>query len=107
MLINETILSDSSKNRLDIAILKMKENPSFKMETKSHNDITFSPESNLVLSKTRAKNILDYCVSRGVDEKRITSVGLGDKFPIIICDDGNCIPAELELNRRIEFTLGK
>lgn len=60
MLINEAILSDSSKNRLDIVILKMKENTSLKMETKSHTEITVSPESNLVLSKTRAEEILGW-----------------------------------------------
>ena len=104
---NEASLSDSSKKRLDVIILKMKQNPSFKMEIKSHTDITGSPEGNLVLSKTRAKNILDYFISKGIDKKKIVSIGLGDKFPIIICDDGNCTPAELELNRRIEFILGK
>lgn len=104
---NETNLTDSAKVRLDIIIKKMKENPSFKLEIQSHTDITGSPEGNLVLSKTRAKKLLDYFTSKGIDKKKISAQGLGDKFPIIKCDDGNCTPAEIELNRRIEFRLGK
>lgn len=104
---NETAISDTSKPKLDFIVQKLKENPSFKIEIQSHTDITGSPDGNLVLSKTRAKKLYDYFLSKGIDKKRITAVGLGDKFPIIKCDDGLCTPAEIELNRRVEFRLGK
>lgn len=104
---NETVIPDSSKFKIDLIIDRLKENPLFKVEIQSHTDVTGSPESNMKLSQQRAKNILDYMVSKGIDKKRIISVGLGDKKPIIKCDFGDCTPYELEMNRRTEFRLIK
>ncbi|MDP2387660.1 MAG: OmpA family protein [Bacteroidota bacterium] len=104
---NETILEDTCKQKIDVVIDKLKENPSYRVEIQSHTDVTGNPQNNLSLSKTRAKVISDYIVSKGIDKKRVLSVGLGDKFPIIKCEDGNCTPGEVLLNRRTEFKLLK
>lgn len=104
---NETVLQDTCKEKIDIVIEKMKENPTYKVEIQSHTDVTGKPQSNLTLSKTRAMVITEYMVSKGITKTRINSLGLGDKFPIIKCEDGNCTAAEILLNRRTEFKLIK
>ncbi|MCD6068405.1 MAG: OmpA family protein [Bacteroidetes bacterium] len=104
---NETTIPDSSALKIDLVISRLKDNPNFRVEIQSHTDVTGSPENNMKLSVQRAKNILDYMVSNGIDKKRIVSVGMGDKKPIIKCDMGDCSPEEIELNRRTEFKLLK
>ncbi len=104
---NETVLADTCKQKVDLVILNLKENSTFRVEIESHTDVTGNPQSNLSLSKVRAKVISDYMISKGIDKKRILSVGLGDKFLLIKCENGNCTPDEIKLNRRTEFKLIK
>jgi hypothetical protein len=104
---NETVIPDTSKMKIDLVIARLKENPAYKVDVQSHTDVTGSPETNMKLSIQRAKVVEDYMISMGIDKKRITSKGYGDKKPIIKCDMGDCSPQEVEMNRRTEFRLIK
>ena len=57
--------------------------------------------TNLTLSANRAKSVVDYLVSKGVDVKRLLYKGFGETEPIA----DNKIEAGRALNRRTEFVV--
>jgi outer membrane protein OmpA-like peptidoglycan-associated protein len=77
------------------------ENPTFLIEIKGHTDNVGDPANNLLLSKNRAIAVRDYLISKGVNEKKITANGFGDKLPIAT----NKTSAGRKLNRRVEFNV--
>ena len=66
-----------------------------------HTDNVGKPEANLKLSNQRAKSVLDYLASRGVEKKRLASKGLGATKPVAdnSTDEGKA------KNRRVELVI--
>lgn len=78
----------------------MKQNESIKVEIAGHTD-SFGPDDfNLKLSSRRANAVRSFLTSKGIDPRRITAVGYGDKKPLASNDDEK---DGRELNRRVEF----
>lgn len=73
--------------------------PEMEVEISGHTDITGSRNLNMNLSAARANSVKEYLVSRGVDAKRIRTVGYGPDRPAAPnnSSDGRA------KNRRIEF----
>ena len=69
-----------------------------------HTDRLGSDEYNLKLSKRRADAVRDYMVSKGVDGAKIQTVGMGEKQPVVQCDqkEMKALIACLQPNRRVE-----
>ncbi len=59
---------------------------------------------NQKLSERRADAVRDYLVSKGVDKAKIETLGLGEKQPVVQCDQKNRqeLIACLQPNRRVE-----
>lgn len=66
-----------------------------------HTDNTGKNSYNMTLSKNRADSVVKYLKSRGVQNTRITSEGLGSKFPIT----SNSTSQGRENNRRVEIEI--
>ena len=62
---------------LDKLLQVLNENPSIKLEISGHTDNVGKQEDNLLLSTNRAKAIVGYLNSKGVDTKRLTYKGYG------------------------------
>jgi outer membrane protein OmpA-like peptidoglycan-associated protein len=78
----------------------MKQNESVKVEIAGHTD-SFGPDDfNLKLSSRRANAVRSFLTSKGIDPRRVTAVGYGDKKPLASNDDEK---DGRELNRRVEF----
>jgi len=92
--------SEAELNRL---VGLMNDNPDIVLEISGHTDNTGTSAYNLVLSTNRAKTVNDYLVSRGIAQKRIRFIGLGETRPI----DTNDTPEGRALNRRTEFRIVK
>ena len=74
------------------------------IELGSHTDSRGTDEYNMTLSDKRAKSAVDYIVSRGIKQSRITSKGYGESIPLNKCvDDVKCTEEEYQFNRRTEF----
>jgi outer membrane protein OmpA-like peptidoglycan-associated protein len=71
------------------------------LEIQGHTSATGKPEYNLQLSRRRAEAVKHFLISRGVDEKRLSTVGFGETKPIA----SNDTYAGRALNRRIEIVL--
>ena len=84
----------------------LNQNPSMKINIRSHTDSRASLSYNDRLSKRRAKSTKDWLIKNGIAADRLTSEGLGENELVNKCSDGvSCTEAEHQLNRRSEFVI--
>jgi len=101
-------LTDFSKNKLKEVIKVMNDNPSLKIEIRSHTDSRGPAIYNQWLSDMRAKTASDYIKSFVVNPERITAKGFGETELLKPCGDGvTCSDADHLANRRTEFIILK
>ena len=88
---------------LNRVVKLLQENPSIVIEMSAHTDSRGSDEYNITLSGNRARSVMEYILSKGIDPARITSQGYGETMPVATndTDDGR------QLNRRVEFKIVK
>lgn len=77
----------------------LNDNPSMKIEISGHTDNKGSATYNLQLSEERAKSVIDFLVSSGIDKKRLSFKGYGFMKPTAT----NNTEEGRQLNRRTEF----
>ena len=70
-----------------------------------HTDRLGSDAYNQKLSEGRADAVRDYLVSKGVAKDKIETIGMGEKQPVVQCDQKNRqqLIACLQPNRRVEL----
>jgi len=91
---------------LDKLVLLLKKYPEIIIELGSHTDSRGFDLFNKVLSVKRAKEAVEYLISKGIDEKRLQYKGYGESMLINKCKDGYiCTEDEHEKNRRTEFKI--
>lgn len=92
-------LTPESSSELDIAVAAMTKDPEMTIEVGGHTDNVGNPAKNKSLSDARAKSVVAYMVSKGIDAKRMTGVGYSDTKPIA----DNATPEGRQINRRTEL----
>ncbi|MCX7937507.1 MAG: OmpA family protein [Chlorobi bacterium] len=92
-------LREESLPELDLAAEFLKEHPTVRVRIEGHTDDVGTDEYNLQLSKRRAEAVKKYLVSKGIDEKRILTVGYGKSQPKV----KDTTPEARALNRRVEM----
>jgi len=101
-------LTDYSKNKLKDVIKVMNDNPTLKIEIRSHTDSRGSGIYNQWLSDMRAKTAMNYIKGFVVNPERISAKGFGETQLLKPCGDGvNCTEADHLSNRRTEFIILK
>lgn len=100
---NKTTLLPESYPELDKVVAFMQKNEIDLIEISGHTDSDGSDAYNLKLSDGRAKAVVQYLVSKGIQPTRMKGVGYGESKPI----DTNLTDAGKSRNRRVEFTLLK
>ncbi len=78
----ETVLLESARSSLVEVVDLLQSEPEKKIRIEGHTDSVGSPEANLELSRQRAESVRLALIDLGVGEDRVTSVGLGEDFPI-------------------------
>ena len=86
---------------LDQIVILMNRNPGIRLEVAYHTDNTGTAAANLKISQTRAQQMVNYLVNRGVNVKRLVARGYGSTRPVTI----NILEADRKLNRRIDFRI--
>jgi len=66
-----------------------------------HTDSVGSDEFNLTLSQKRADSLKEALTGKGIEERRITTVGYGKKYPVA----SNDTAAGKQQNRRVEVSI--
>ena len=84
---------------LDEIVAILENNPNLWMEIQGHTDYTGTSEHNYILSKNRAKAVMNYLIQKGISADRLTSTGYGSTKPI----KSNKTEAGKALNRRVEL----
>jgi outer membrane protein OmpA-like peptidoglycan-associated protein len=80
--VNKYDLKPSSQIGLEEVIRLLKENPTLTIQINGHTDNVGSAADNLVLSENRAKAVVNYLKSHGIDGKRLLYKGFGDTQPV-------------------------
>ena len=83
-------------------VYKMLElNSKIEIEISGHTDNVGDDQSNLILSKNRAKAVVDWLVKKGINQSRMSFTGYGENKPIV----DNSKAANRAKNRRTELTI--
>jgi outer membrane protein OmpA-like peptidoglycan-associated protein len=93
------LLEADSTPLLDAVAQLLASEPELKVEVEGHTDSHGDPASNRRLSQRRAQAVQTYLASKGIDAKRIHTVGSGSTRPLVRAQT----PEAYEMNRRIEF----
>ncbi|MBO9573290.1 MAG: OmpA family protein, partial [Chitinophagaceae bacterium] len=97
--VNSAELRKESYPELANIIRLLKENNTLKVSINGHTDNTGKPADNLKLSNDRARSVVQYLTSQGIDAKRLVSKGFGSTEPIA---DNNTEEGKAK-NRRTEM----
>jgi outer membrane protein OmpA-like peptidoglycan-associated protein len=97
------VIQNNYSDALNQVAELMKKNSNYTLEIEGHTDNTGDPAKNMDLSQRRANTIKKYLVTKGIDEKRITSTGFGDTRPLVTNDSEE----NKSKNRRVEFKVNR
>ncbi|OXA75818.1 OmpA family protein, partial [Flavobacterium frigidimaris] len=91
---------------LEKILVVLNENPSMKLDIRSHTDSRATFKYNEALSDRRAKSTIQWLIKNGVKADRLTGKGYGETQLVNKCADGvPCTEAEHQENRRSEFII--
>jgi len=104
--LNKSNIRTDAAIELDKLVVVMTENPTLKIELSSHTDSRGSDPYNMALSSRRAKEAVEYIVSKGISPDRLEAKGYGETKLINRCSNGvKCSKAEHQANRRTEVKI--
>ena len=88
----------------------MKQNPTMKVDVRSHTDCRQTEKYNLALSDRRAKATMAWLSKNGIAANRLTGKGYGESKLVNDCgceptNTSNCTEEEHQANRRSEFII--
>lgn len=86
---------------LDQIVAVMELNEEYNLTISGHTDNVGNDDLNMDLSQRRAASVRQYLINKGIDEKRLTSIGYGETKPIA----DNKTSKGRALNRRVEFEI--
>ncbi len=92
-------LTESSHYILDEAVKILKDHADIELEIEGHTDSRGNDAYNLDLSQKRANSVRNYLVNQGIEGRRLTAIGYGEKQPIAPNTNAN----GMAQNRRVEF----
>ena len=97
----QTTLVEGGRSSLEEVVDLLQTEPDKKIRVEGHTDSRGDAEANLLLSEQRAKAVLEALVSLGVASDRISSLGMGEDFPIASNEDED----GRARNRRVDVIL--
>lgn len=94
-------LREGAHDNLSEVVDLLQSEPDKKIRIEGHTDTVGSAETNQVLSEQRANAVREALESLGIAAERVTSIGLGEDFPI----ESNETEAGRSQNRRVDVIL--
>ena len=84
----------------------LNQNPTMKLDVRSHTDSRGTFKYNEALSERRVKSTIGWLIKNGVNSDRLTGRGYGENQLVNKCSDNvTCTEEEHQLNRRSEFII--
>jgi len=98
--VNKYELKPESQAELDNIVSLMKDNPTLRIQINGHTDNVGKATDNITLSNNRAKAVVEYITAKGIDARRLSYKGFGDKMPVADnkTDEGRAKNRRTELN---------
>lgn len=104
--LNSSYLTNQDKVLLDELVAIMESEPSLKIKITAHTDSRGTQEYNQWLSERRAERTVEYVLSKGISEDRISHEAFGETQLVNDCADGvYCTEEQHAQNRRSEFVI--
>lgn len=100
--LDKSNIRDDAALELDKLVTMLSDNPEIKIELSAHTDSRAPDNYNLNLSQRRAKSAVNYIISQGIDDSRLTAKGYGETMLII---ENALTEEEHQVNRRTEFKI--
>ncbi len=98
---NESKLKPESESELAKIISLLNENPGMKVQISGHTDNIGKKEVNQILSLNRAKSVVAFLITKGINPTRLSAKGFGDTMPL----SSNDTEQGKSLNRRTEINV--
>jgi outer membrane protein OmpA-like peptidoglycan-associated protein len=91
---------------LEKILVVLNDNPTMKLDIRSHTDSRATHKYNAALSDRRAKSTIKWLIKNGIASNRLTGKGFGETQLVNKCSDGvKCTEEEHQANRRSEFII--
>ncbi len=90
---------------LDNLAQLLSQNPDIRIELSSHTDCRGNDLYNESLSQKRAESAVQYLISKGIAENRLSARGYGESVPAVSCACARCTEEEHQANRRTAFKI--
>lgn len=105
--LNSARLTQNSKKIIDEKLYSlMKDKSLIRIELNSHTDSRGTAVDNMDLSERRARSVVDYLISKGINSSRLVAKGYGESRLVNRCSDSvSCTEKEHQQNRRTEFRI--
>jgi outer membrane protein OmpA-like peptidoglycan-associated protein len=102
-------LTSDARSTLDDLAEILEVFPLLEVQAAGHTDHKGSDSYNMMLSKKRSASVVKYITQKGIDGKRVKSIGKGESYPVArnSMDDGSDSPEGRQLNRRVEILVVK
>src|SRR5690606_34676838 len=89
-LVDSSALTSEAQATLDKQAVWLNRYTNYRVLIEGHADEMGTREYNIALGARRAAVVVNYLVSRGVNQGRITSKSFGKERPVAICNDISC-----------------
>lgn len=76
-------LTPASTTGLEALVKLLNDNPNITIELSAHTDMVGDSTSNKVLSEKRAQSVVNYLISAGIEQERLTPIGYGENKPVV------------------------
>lgn len=104
--LNSSYLTSKDKDLLDQLVAIMEDEPNLIIKVTAHTDSRGTKTYNQWLSERRAERTVEYIISKGISESRISHEAYGETRLVNECEDGvRCTEEEHAKNRRSEFVI--
>lgn len=80
--VNKYELKPESTSELDKVVILLRDNPTLKIQINGHTDNAGKADDNITLSNNRAKAVVTYLATKGIDLQRLSFKGFGATQPI-------------------------
>ena len=103
---DSAIIRTDAQFELAKVVMMMKNNPTMKIQVRSHTDSKGSDAYNMGLSERRAQTTVDWLIYQGINPSRLSAKDYGETNIINHCQNNvPCLEKEHQQNRRSEFII--
>nr|WP_288936000.1 OmpA family protein [uncultured Allomuricauda sp.] len=104
--LNSSYLTSKDEDLLDQLVDIMKDEPNLIIKVTAHTDSRGTKKYNQWLSERRAERTVEYVISKGISENKISHEAFGETQLVNECEDGvHCTEEQHSKNRRSEFQI--